>query len=87
MINENEERTILVEIRKNSILSNKTLSETKVKTHTGATLKAYKRNGKWNFNINKQTVIKPEDLVFATGNSKAKKLFIKVAEGTLKTVY
>ena len=87
MINSSEERAILVKVRKSSILTDKTISETKVRTHTGANIRAIKRNGKWNFHMNKKTILKKDDVIFAVGNADAKKLFTKVAEGTLKTVY
>jgi uncharacterized protein with PhoU and TrkA domain len=82
-----EERAALITVRKNSLLIGKTISESKARTKTGVTIKAVKRNDKWNFSVNKKTVIKTGDLLFVTGDSEAKKLFVKVADGTLKNIY
>jgi uncharacterized protein with PhoU and TrkA domain len=86
-ISETEERAILALVKRNSILPGRTVGESKIRTKTGVTVRACKRNDKWVFGVNKGAVIKSGDLLFATGDSEAKKLFEKVADGTLKNVY
>lgn len=87
MFSDDETRAILVKISRKSIIIDKTLSESKIRTHTGATVKAVKRNAKWNFNVKNNFVIKSDDIVFAEGTVEAKKIFEKVADGTLRKIY
>jgi uncharacterized protein with PhoU and TrkA domain len=84
VLSETDERIITATISRNSILSNHTIGENRIKENTKANIIAIKRGNSWLFNINKNTKLLQEDLIVATGSEEAHKLFKKVASGEIK---
>ncbi|MBI2136548.1 hypothetical protein HYU06_05745 [Candidatus Woesearchaeota archaeon] len=76
-----DKRVIVEKILPKSTLSKKSVGAAKVATFTGARIIAIQRDDSWNFKINRDTILLPNDLVIATGSLEAGKLFKALAEG------
>ncbi len=83
---ESDEVLIKVTISPDSILVNKKLGEIELASHTGMWIIAIKRGEKWIYNIDKNTIIKENDILFVRGAKEGMEHFIKIAEGKEKEI-
>jgi len=83
---ESDEVLIKVTVSPGSILVNKKLGEIKLASHTGMWIIAIKRGEKWIYNIDKNTIIKENDILFVRGTREGMEHFIKIAEGKEKEI-
>ena len=86
ILSETDERIVTFEIKRHSILANKTIGESVVRSRTGANIISLKRGEDWIFNINKDTVLKPGDEIVAVGKKGSEDLLRKFAEGKIKGI-
>ena len=70
-----------VEVKDNSILSNKTLGELRLASETGMMVIAMRHGEKWLYGPTKNTKIDPGDILFAKGPEDAEKHLIDLAAG------
>ncbi len=68
-------------ISSSSVLNGKKLGDMELASKTGMWIIAIKRNGKWIYDIDKNTVLKAEDVVFARGAREGIGHFTALAEG------
>ncbi len=76
-----DESIARVEIRRGSVLANKTLSELRLRSRTGVNLIAVRRKNKWIFYPNKNTLISENDILIGVGSGESCKLLQKLAKG------
>jgi uncharacterized protein with PhoU and TrkA domain len=70
-----------VEVKENSILSNKTLGDLKLASETGMMVIAMRHGNKWLYGPTKNTRIDPGDILFARGPGDAEIHLINLATG------
>ena len=87
MLNESDDRSIIVSVSKKSTLCSKKVGDMKIRTLMKVNINGIKRNKRWIFNINKDTIIRADDIIWAVCGGEGKKIFTKIADGTLKSVY
>jgi len=75
-----------VEVKDNSILSNKTLGELKLASETGMMVIAMRHGDKWLYGPTKNTRIDPGDVLFARGPGDAETHLINLANGKTKKI-
>ncbi|MEM1513858.1 MAG: PhoU domain-containing protein [Candidatus Thermoplasmatota archaeon] len=82
-----ESDEVLVKVRvSSSVLCGKTLGEVNLASNTGMWVIAIKRDGEWIYNVDKNTVIKEGDIIFARGAREGVEHFISIAEGREKII-
>ncbi|MEM2583171.1 MAG: PhoU domain-containing protein [Candidatus Thermoplasmatota archaeon] len=82
-----ESDEVLVKVRvSSSVLCGKTLGEVNLASNTGMWVIAIKRDGEWIYNVDKNTVIKEGDIIFARGAREGVEHFISIAEGKEKNI-
>jgi len=69
-------------IAPSSVLNGKKLGDIELASKTGMWIIAIKRNGKWIYEIDKNTVLKEGDIVFARGVQEGIEHFNSLAQGT-----
>ena len=67
IINESDEIISRVQVKDNSKIVNKSISEANLQLNTGMKVIAIKRNNDWNYGINKNTTILPNDVLICVG--------------------
>lgn len=89
-LKESEETIVRAEVGRNSPLKNRTLSETKLRTRTGANVIAIRRltshGHRWLFNPKKGMAICEKDVLIGVGPSPACEKLRKVAKGVVKSI-
>jgi uncharacterized protein with PhoU and TrkA domain len=75
-----------VEVKENSILSNKTLGEIRLASETGMMVIAMRHGDKWLYGPTKKTRIDSGDVLFAKGPEDGEKHLIELAEGKTKEI-
>jgi len=78
---ETDEIILKVDVKKNSVLAGKKLGEMKLATKTGMWVVAIKREKKWIYGADKNTLIKEGDILFVKGPREGMEHFISLAEG------
>lgn len=82
-----ESDEVLVKVKVlSSVLCDKKLGEIDLASNTGMWVIAIKRNGEWIYNVDKNTVIKEGDIIFARGAREGVEHFISIAEGREKNI-
>ena len=74
-----EEAVIRLKVEKDSVLDNQTLGSLKLQTETGMTVIAVRRDFNWNFDPEKDTLLKRDDIIFAKGPDEGVPLIYKFA--------
>jgi len=69
-------------IAPSSVLNGKKLGDIELASKTGMWIIAIKRNGKWIYEIDKNTVLKEGDIIFARGVQEGIEHFNSLAQGT-----
>jgi len=75
-----------VEVKENSILSNKTLGELRLASETGMMVIAMRHGDKWLYGPTKNTRIDAGDILFAKGPEDAEKHLLNLASGKTKEI-
>jgi len=75
-----------VEVKDNSILSNKTLGKLRLASETGMMVIAMRHGDRWLYGPTKYTKIDPGDILFARGPGDAEKHLINLAAGKTKKI-
>ena len=75
-----------VEVKENSILSNKTLGELRLASETGMMVIAMRHGDKWLYGPTKNTRIDAGDILFAKGPEDAEKHLLNLATGKTKKI-
>jgi uncharacterized protein with PhoU and TrkA domain len=83
-IEESEEKIIKQKISPRSIVANKTMGETKLRTKTGVDIVTIRRGDEWIINPDKSTKILANDIVIGIGTETSCELFKKIASGKVK---
>ncbi len=83
-IRESDQVFTRVEVKSESILSNKTLGELKLASETGMMVIAMRHENRWLYGPNKNTKIDPGDILFAKGPEDGEEHLIKLASGEEK---
>jgi uncharacterized protein with PhoU and TrkA domain len=78
VISESEERIISAQITNDSVIVNKTISETKIRDLTGVNIISIRRNNEWLFNINSKLQFQSGDLIIGVGTLASSDLFKRV---------
>ena len=78
---ESDEVFVRTTIAPSSVLNGKKLGDMELASKTGMWVIAIKRNRKWIYDINKNTVLKEGDIVFARGVKEGIEHFSALAEG------
>jgi len=86
ILSEADKRIMTFEIKNDSVLAEKTLEESLVRSRTGANIISINRGEDWLFGINKNTVLKAGDTIVAVGSKGSEELLEKFASGRLKTI-
>ncbi|MCD6368155.1 MAG: potassium channel protein, partial [Candidatus Aenigmarchaeota archaeon] len=66
-LSEADESIVMVKVKKSSLLSNKTLGDVKLRSNTGIDVIAIRRGKRWIFDPQKNTRIKPGDVLICIG--------------------
>ncbi|MBS3749650.1 MAG: PhoU family transcriptional regulator [Candidatus Thermoplasmatota archaeon] len=80
-LKESDEVLSRVFVKKNSILSGKTLGELKLGSEIGMTIIAMRHKNRWLYGPNKKTLVESEDILFAKGPADAEKHLQDLADG------
>jgi len=80
-LKESDEVLSRVFVKKDSILSGKTLGELKLGSEIGMTVIAMRHKNRWLYGPNKKTLVESEDILFAKGPADAEKHLQDLAEG------
>lgn len=83
---ESDEVLTKVQVMNNSILCGKTLGQLKLGSETGMTIIAMRHKNRWVYGPNKNTMIDPEDILFAKGPEDGEAHLIELAEGTTQEI-
>jgi uncharacterized protein with PhoU and TrkA domain len=75
-----------VQVKNDSVLSNKTLGQLKLRSETGMHIIAMRHKNKWLYGPNKNTRIDPLDILFAKGPEDGEKHLIDLANGVSKDI-
>ncbi len=86
ILSETDKRIMTIEIKKDSILANNTVGASLVRSRTGANIISIRRGEEWFFDINKDTELRPEDVIVAVGRKDSEKLLKNFADGKTKAV-
>ncbi|MCD6299159.1 MAG: PhoU family transcriptional regulator [Thermoplasmata archaeon] len=78
---ESDEVFVRTTIAPSSVLNGKKLGDMELASKTGMWVIAIKRNGKWIYDMDKNTVLKEGDIVFARGVKEGIEHFSALAEG------
>ncbi|MBC7081484.1 MAG: PhoU family transcriptional regulator [Thermoplasmatales archaeon] len=82
-----ESEEVLVKAKvSSSVLCDKKLGDVDLASNTGMWIIAIKRNGEWIYNVNKDTVIKEGDILFARGAREGVEHFLSLVEGREKNI-
>lgn len=83
---ESDEVFVRTVISPSSILKGKKLGDMELASKTGMWVIAIKRNGRWIYDISKNTALKEGDIIFARGVKEGKEHFNSLAEGKEKEI-
>ncbi len=81
-IEESEERVFRVKVQENSKIANKTLGDVKLASKTGMHVVAIRRGNKWIVGPDKDTKIKPGDVLIVRGPIEGYKSLLDLVEGS-----
>jgi uncharacterized protein with PhoU and TrkA domain len=82
-LKESEESVMEIRVGADSPLKGKAIGDVRVRSATGATILAMKRNDKWIFNPGKNTDFLPNDLLICMGQQESCRKFQKMINGEL----
>lgn len=85
-IMESDEILVKVKVSEESILDGKKLGDIQLASHTGMWIIAIKRGKKWIYGVDKNTIIKAGDILFAKGAREGMEHFVALAEGREKEI-
>ena len=80
-IRESDEVLTRVQVLESSILCNKTLGQLKLRSETGMNVIAMRHQDHWLYGPNKNTMIDPNDILFAKGPEDGETHLIELAKG------
>ena len=83
-LKESDDSILKVQIKRKSVLCNKTIGYNKIRTKTGIDIIAIKRNGRWIFDPQKRTKLLNRDIIIGVGSNDSCKKIQKVARGVEK---
>lgn len=81
ILGETDERVITATVSPKSIVANRPLGESKVRSQTKARILCLKREENWVFKTDKETKLLPGDFLVAVGGKEAQSLFRKLISG------
>ena len=83
-IRESDESITKADIKKNSILKDKTIGDMRIRSETGADIVAIRRGNKWIFDPTKKTTIEKDDVLICVGPSASCKKLRQAANGEVQ---